>query len=264
MKKYNSKENKAKMSVSAQYNPTTISPGGIRGNLWKYIEKVTGERSLKKFISQGLIFNFFGGLPTIISSVLRGKVYRKLLGGVGSNCIIEKDVRFLWPQRIFLGNRVFIGEGSYLVNGSHESGIYIKDDVTIRRQAILKVNTGKIVINERVTIADRVIIRGSGGVEIGRDSLIAEHVELIAATHIFENPFKPIRLQGGETKKVVIGEDVWLGAHVIVLPGVTIGNGSVVGAGSVVTRDIPSYSIAIGVPAKVIRKRNVHEGLKSS
>ena len=65
-----------------------------------------------------------------------------------------------------------------------------------------------------------------------------------------------MRLQGfSNVKPVVIGDDVWLGRRAIILPGVCIGNGSIIGAGAVVTKDIPPFSVAVGVPAKVIKDR---------
>lgn len=243
------------MSERVQYKDTTIPAGGMRELFWKYVERVTGERSLKKFFWQRLIFALFSGFPTIVGSFLRGKIYKMVLGGVGSSCLIEKNVRFFGAQGIFLHNRVFIGEGSHIYVDSLNSKIQLKDKVHISQQVVLRVRFGEIIVGEHVGIGIRSIIRGSGGVEIGKNSLLADQVELISANHIYKDLHVPIRLQGGELKKIVIGEDVWLGAHVIVLAGVTIGKGSVVGAGAVVTKDIPSYSIAIGVPARVIDKR---------
>lgn len=243
------------MSEQVQYDGTTIPAGGMRELFWKYVERVTGERSLKKFFWQRLILALFSSFPTIVGSFLRGKIYKMVLGGVGSSCLIEKNVRFLGPQRIFLHNRVFIGEGTYIYVDSPDSQIQLKDNVHISQQVVLRVGFGEIIMGEHVSIGTRSIIRGSGGVEIGKNSLLANQVELISANHIYKNPHVPIRLQGGEFKKIVIGEDVWLGTGVIVLPGVTIGNGAVIGAGAVVTKDISSYSIAVGVPAKVIGKR---------
>ena len=93
------------------------------------------------------------------------------------------------------------------------------------------------------------------GFEIGRYSAIGPHSAIMTYKHLFDDVSIPIKFQDLELKKVKIGEGVWLGAHVVVMPGVTIGDNSVVGAGAVVTKDIPSYSIAAGVPAKVIKKR---------
>jgi len=73
--------------------------------------------------------------------------------------------------------------------------------------------------------------------------------------HIYKDPKTPIRLQEIRAIGIIIEDDVWLGVGSTVLDGVTIGKGSVIGAGAVVTKDIPPYSIAVGVPAKVIKKR---------
>jgi acetyltransferase-like isoleucine patch superfamily enzyme len=66
----------------------------------------------------------------------------------------------------------------------------------------------------------------------------------------------PIYLQGHDSGDISIGNDVWIGSHVVVLPGVKIGNSVVIGANSVVTKDVPDFGVAIGSPAKVIRYRN--------
>ena len=94
-----------------------------------------------------------------------------------------------------------------------------------------------------------------GEIFIGNNVLIGPYCILRAADHEFRNPNKLIKEQGHRSGRIVIEDDVWLGARVTVLKDVTIGKGSVIGAGSVVTKDIPPYSIAVGVPAKVIGKR---------
>lgn len=238
-----------------QWDDVTIPTGGLKRSFWKYVIRVSGERSLSKFIRQTLYFSFFSGFPTVIGSILRGRVYRSIMGYVGSNCFIEKNVRFYAPQRMYLGNRVFIGERSFIDAAFKDSEIRFKDDVHISQGVIIRAVGGKILFNEMVSVGTRSVIYGADDVEIGRYSLLSNHVELMSGNHVFKDPNTPIRFQGRETGKISIGEDVWLGTYVIVLPGVTIGRGSVIGAGAVVTKDIPPYSIAVGVPAKVIKKR---------
>lgn len=85
--------------------------------------------------------------------------------------------------------------------------------------------------------------------------MIASHSSLYANNHIFSDPNIPFKEQGVTTKGIVIEDDCCLGTGVRVLDGVTIGKGSVIGAGSVVTKDIAPYSVAVGVPARVIKKR---------
>lgn len=91
---------------------------------------------------------------------------------------------------------------------------------------------------------------------IGNDVLIAPNVSLLSRMHAFSRMDIPMSLQGyREEKEVVICDDVWLGRNVIVMPGVTVGKGAIVGAGSVVTKDVAEYQIVGGVPAKVIKER---------
>lgn len=236
-----------------------ISGSGLRANFWNYVERVTGKRSLKAFIRQGILFTLFSDIPSIWGVALRSQAYKKVLGSIGESCFIERNVRFIVPQRIFLGNRVYIGENVRLDACFTTSQIRIGNDVSIHEYSTLKAGIGKIIVHEGVTIAGFVGLGGDGGLEIGKNSIIANHVELITGNYVFDDPSIPIKRQGVRLGRIEIGEDVWLGVHTIVLPGVRIGDGAVVGAGSVVTKGIPSYSVALGNPAKVIRKREERE-----
>jgi acetyltransferase-like isoleucine patch superfamily enzyme len=97
---------------------------------------------------------------------------------------------------------------------------------------------------------------GPGNITIGRDTMIASHTGIYANNHGFADLNVPIALQEVSAKGIEIGEDCWIGSGVRILDGVSIGRGSVIGAGAVVTKDIPPYSIAVGVPAKVIARRD--------
>ncbi len=79
---------------------------------------------------------------------------------------------------------------------------------------------------------------------------------IIPNNHLFKDPNKPIQLQGSEAKGIIIEDDVWIGHSVSVLDGVRVGKGSVLGAGSVINKDVPPYSVVGGIPAKVLRKRS--------
>jgi len=233
-----------------------ISKGRLTDNFWKYVERVSGERSLRKFLWQGLIFTLFSSFPTVVGSALRGGAYKGILGSVGQNCLIEKNVRFIVPQRIFLGDRVFIGENSSLSTMAPHGRIEIKDDVQIFRGSIFRAGQGRILIHESVFITENVVLYGHGDIEIGKYSGLGAGAKIFSGEHIFEDPSVPIMTQGGRGNKVTIGSDVHVYASAVVLSGVTIGDGAIVGAGAVVTKDVPSYSIAVGVPAKVTGKRS--------
>lgn len=99
-----------------------------------------------------------------------------------------------------------------------------------------------------------------GQCKIGNYVMMGEDCTIITRNHRYNRNDIPMMFQGFEEEKPVeIGDDVWLGDRVIVLPGVHIGEGSVIGAGSIVTHDIPAYSVAAGVPARVIGKREFDE-----
>jgi acetyltransferase-like isoleucine patch superfamily enzyme len=122
---------------------------------------------------------------------------------------------------------------------------------------------GHIIIEENTYIGPYVCMAGPGFIKIGRDCMIASHSSLYANNHIFADSEIPFREQGLTTKGIKIEDDCWLGTGVRVLDGVTIGKGSIIGAGSVVTKNIPPFSVAVGVPARVIRKRDGKIFLKS-
>lgn len=95
-----------------------------------------------------------------------------------------------------------------------------------------------------------------GPVTIGTDVMMGPDVVIYTSGHRFDRTDIPMVEQGStEEKMVTIGNDVWIGRRAIIMPGVTVGDGCVIGAGAVVTKDIPPYSVVGGVPAKVLKKR---------
>jgi len=118
----------------------------------------------------------------------------------------------------------------------------------------------KCISDVVVKIGDRCLIgRGSGivghfSVEIGNDVWTGHHVYITDQNHGYEDVTKPISQQTQPERAVFIGDGSWLGYGTVVLPGVTIGKHVVIGANSVVTHDIPDFSVAVGSPARVIRR----------
>ena len=112
-----------------------------------------------------------------------------------------------------------------------------------------------IAIGNNVTINNDCYLAGDGGITIGDDVLIGPGVYLFSVSHEIANPDVPVRLQGRPTAPIRVEDDVWIGAHSTVVAGVTIGRGAVVGANSVVTRDVEPLAIVAGVPARQIGRR---------
>lgn len=115
-------------------------------------------------------------------------------------------------------------------------------------------NCEHVRIGRHCHINEHVFIQGGS---IGDHVMVAPHVAILNDSHTYSDLNVPMILQPMTVKRnPSIGDDVWLGRNVVVMPGVSIGSGSIIGAGAVVTKDIPPNSIAVGVPAKVIRKRS--------
>jgi len=112
-----------------------------------------------------------------------------------------------------------------------------------------------LILGDDVDLALDVILTTGGGVNIGSRTLVGYRAQILSANHVIPPDRGRVFGAGHEKRPVDIGCDVWIGANCIVLPGVSIGEGSVVAAGSVVTKDIPAFSIAAGTPAKVLRER---------
>lgn len=137
--------------------------------------------------------------------------------------------------------------------------IVIGKDCSVAANAVLQ---GNIHMGDNCSVQYNTLMIGYGNpgetqglIKIGNNVRIAPNVMIISGNHVFDNPEIPICKQGMDTKPITIEDDVWVAGRVNIMAGVTIGKGSVIGAGSVVTKDIPPYSVAVGVPAKVIKTR---------
>lgn len=112
-----------------------------------------------------------------------------------------------------------------------------------------------VFIDDNSGIGNRAFLQGT--VVIGKNVMMAEDVKIFTVNHNTSNIDVPMCKQGSQKERpVIIGDDVWIGSNVLILPGSKIGNGVVLGAGSVVRGDIPDYAIVVGNPGKVIKFRN--------
>ena len=116
-----------------------------------------------------------------------------------------------------------------------------------------------ITLGKRVFINSGCCFQDQGGIEIGDDVLIGQQVVIATLDHDLD----PEKRGNMVPAPVKIGDKVWVGAHVTILPGVTIGEGAVVGAGAVVTKDVPANTVAVGVPARVIKELKKGNSLKN-
>lgn len=140
--------------------------------------------------------------------------------------------------------------------GRKKGAIKIGSNCELSRGVIFNTYGGNIEIKSNVFFGEYVVLYAHGGIKIGANTLIAMHTCIVASNHTIPKHGELIRNQPDVLLPISIGNDVWIGANCSILGGVTIGDGAVIGAGSIVTRNIPEYAIAIGNPAKVLRYRN--------
>ena len=224
-----------------------------------------------------LITLLTGWVPLAIGAKSRQLLYKRVFRQVGQGINIQPNVSFTDGGCVELGDRVRINSGSTieakgesLVSLSnqvfldrdvriscHQKGqANLEEGVALDRGVDIKVHgQGRTVIGQRTYIGPYTCLSGYGNITIGRDCLIASHTSLYAHNYNFKDIDTPIRDQGYSHKGIQIEDNCWIGSGVRVVDGVTIGQGSVIGAGAVVTKDIPPNAIAVGTPAKVIKSR---------
>jgi acetyltransferase-like isoleucine patch superfamily enzyme len=212
------------------------------GSFWAY---------LKESAIEGLL----GWVPGILGVVLRGLGYRLILKKMGSFSMILKGVDLRGCPSISLDERVKLRKFmSIRVFYSHNS-IQLGRNCSVHEYTIIKSKGGNVLIGENTFISSFVNISAVGNVHIGRNVMLANGCRIETGTHGFTDLEHPMKEQPAKSCGIRIEDDCWLGAGVKVLDNVRIGHGSVIGAGSVVTKDLPPYSIAAGVPARLIKKR---------
>ncbi|MBD2743571.1 acyltransferase [Coleofasciculus sp. FACHB-1120] len=203
--------------------------------------------------------NLIGGIRRPLGPLLRRLLYPIILDQVGKSLYIQAGVELVGASCIEIGNNVKLLRDVRLNACGKNSKISLKDLVCLDRGVDINVTEHgncQIEIGERTHISPYTCLGGPGNIKIGKFCLIASHVGIYANNHNFADPTVYIWKQGVTCKGITIEDDCWLGTGVKVLDGVTIGRGSIIGAGAVVTKDIPPCSIAVGVPAKVISQRN--------
>ena len=187
---------------------------------------------------------------------LRLRWYRLRLGGLGQGCRIEPGVSLQYPGRIRIGDGTGIGRNVTLrANTERSPGIELGKGVSINDAVVINANRGQVTLGERSWLGPFCLVYGNGGVTIGRNVLVAGHSSINTVSHSTDRCDIPINDQPVIIDPVVIEDDVWIGLNAVILQGVTIGRGTIVGAGAVVNKSIPPWSIAVGVPARVIGRR---------
>ena len=181
--------------------------------------------------------------PSKIAKQIEWNYYKKRLANIGKNSQIGQNFSIINPDGISIGDNF---------SGGCDIALWSWNAVNI------KGDDCKLIIKNNVSITDRCIISAANRIEIGngcllgRDTFITNnsHGENISINELNISPHERNIFSKGT---VIIGDNVWTGKNVCIMPNVKIGNGAIIGANSVVTHNIPPYSVAVGSPAKVIK-----------
>ncbi len=190
-------------------------------------------------------------------SILRGFSWKKRI-------FIGRGVELRSRSLIQLGFGVTLGDG-VLIDALSREGVVLGDNVNIGESTRIEASGSISDIGKGINFGNNSgigafsFVGGAGGVKIGNDVIMGQWVSFHPENHNFDRLDVPIRLQGISRRGIVIEDDCWIGAKVTFLDGAYVGHGCVIAAGALVRGYIPPFSVAAGVPARVIRSRKASQ-----
>lgn len=228
--------------------------------LSKYQDVIVGTRSFPVLI----YFEFclwMGKVPGALGMLLRKLLWSRLFASCGKGTTFASNIILRHPHRISLGSGVVISEGCILDarNNTLDQVIVLENAVILSNNVMISCKNGSAKIGARTGIGAQTVIHSTNDcpVVIGEDGMVGPQCYFAGGGNYNCDRFDiPMREQGiKQDGGVKLKNDVWLGAKVTVLGGVTMEDGSIAAAGAVVNKSIPEKTICAGVPAKIIKKR---------
>lgn len=206
-----------------------------------------------------MIFYIFKAIKFYLNRCMKNRPisnFRKFYLSIINQCYISKRAN-IYNVNLKLFKNVTIYENSIIgFNSKRESIIVLGSGVKILPFSSIIPQSSKISVGSGSTINYGCILYGGKkGLSIGENCRIAANTVFAPMNHIYKDRNKNIKDQGETSLGITLEDDVWIGSNSCILDGVTIGHGSIVGAGSVVTKNVPCFSVVAGVPAKLIKKR---------
>ena len=193
--------------------------------------------------------------------VLRGGVRRIFLKQASGMLLIGKHVQITHGKHIACGKDVKF-EDYAEIHGLCSKGLIFGDSVTISRGAMIRPSSYYggdlgvgLTMGDHSSIGPYGYVGCSGKITIGKNVMFGPKCSLFAENHNFSDTEASIKGQGVNQKGIVIEDDCWIGSNVTILDGVTIGRGSVIGAGTLITKDVPAGSIVVDKRNKIMRTR---------
>jgi len=224
----------------------------------KYAELVVGRPGLGALIKYELVVMLTQGRAGAVGLALRKALYPTLLGSCGHNVVFGQNVVLRHPHKIHIADNVVIDDNCLIdAKGENNRGIRIGPGVFIGRNTILSCKNGEIELADGANIGFNCEIFSASRVTIGRMVLMAAYSYVIGGDHDFSDPARAVLAQPRVSAGVMIGDGAWIGAGARILDGVEVGAHAVIGASAVVREPVPAGAIAVGIPARVVGKRDL-------
>ena len=215
-----------------------------------------GRRGFFNLLKYETITMLFQNMPGALGIFLRNLFYPLLFKKVGKGVSFGRGITIRHPNKISIENDVVVDDFCVLdAKGLGNKGIYISEKTFVGRGSILYCKNGDITLGKNVNIGFNSMIFSGSKVILGENTILASFVYIIGGGHDYSRTDIPVSEQEKPSVGIRIDKNCWLGAGVKVFDGVNIGEDTIVGAGAVVIRDLPAFSIAAGVPARVAKSR---------
>lgn len=230
-------------------------------SILKWLLNKSGVGASNRFNAEWDGMSIIRVLLMITAYTIRGFVKLLFIGSAKGILLIGKGVIIRHAKYLHVG-KSFVAEDYCEIQSISRRGIVFGNRVTVGRFATIRPTNfygGELgeglKVGNNSNIGPYCYVGCSGYIEIGNNVMISPRVSIYAENHTFSEADIVMKEQGVERSAVIIEDDCWIAANSIILSGVRIGHGSIVAAGSVVSKDVPPYSVVAGVPAKVIRSR---------
>ncbi|MBN2301624.1 MAG: acyltransferase [Lentisphaerae bacterium] len=242
----------------------TVQANRDKSSFRIYRDLYYGNAPLSQVIWTEFVMLVSNAVPGALGLLLRRSLYPSLFGACGQHLAVGRNVTLRHPCKIRLGDNVIVDDGCLIdAKGDNNNGITIGDNVFIGRNTSIYCKNGDIHIGRRVNISSNCTVFSSNKLTIEDGTIIGAYSYLLSGGEYDYTDATDFADQSGTASEndLVIGANSWIGARVTILDDASLGDHCVVGAGAVVTKPIPSNSLALGVPARVVKTFSPSPGI---
>lgn len=222
----------------------------------RYRALVHGDVSTSRVLRDELIQLLCGALPGALGLLLRAKLYPSLFRACGRGVVFGRSLTLRHAGKITLGDGCIIDDYVLLdAKGTTNSGIALGAQVYVGRHSLIYCKNGDIRVGDRVNLSANCTLFSSNQLELRPGTMVGAYSYFLSGgSYDYRDPTPFAEQRGtGSTSPLTIGADCWFGARVTVVDGAAVGDRCVIGAGAVVTHPVPPHSLAVGVPARVVK-----------